>query len=448
MSTLLPGDVSPEDLVPIAQADLLDYFAEGAKPASEWKVGAEFEQFALNRRTGCPLPYAGPGGIRGILQALVDRYDWQPHYEGDDLTALSRNGACVSLEPGGQVEFSTPPVAKLPELKAEYTRYTNEIHSVVNAEEVAWVPAGVIPTCPVERIALGVRRRHAVMAEYLPEHGPMALHMMKATASTQVAFDYSDEADAVKKFAVALTLGPVVNAIWANSPVYAGKTTEWVSYRGCIWQGMDPARSGLLVAQLQRGLSFQTWIDYLLDVPMLFHAIGGEFEHAHDCTFRQFMAKGIGGHFPTRADWELHLTTVFPEVRLKHFLEVRGADANPLPLALAVPALWKGLLYDADALDAAAVLAKRFAPEELPGVCESAYRRGLAATFHDKPLLDYAREIVAIASAGLRDSTGIAFLDPVRKILDRGTSPGGAWVKECRGRPLGLAELLEHFETR
>jgi glutamate--cysteine ligase len=448
LSTLLPGDVTPEDLLPISQADLIAYFQEGAKPVAHWKVGAEFEQFALNRRTGCPLKYAEPGGIRSILQALADRYEWEPHYEGGDLTTLSRDGATVSLEPGGQVEFSTPPVAKLPELKAEYTRYTNEIRSVVNPDEVAWVPAGVIPCCPVENIALGVRRRHAVMAEYLPEHGPMALHMMKGTASTQVAFDYSDEADAMKKFAVALTLGPVVNAIWANSPVYDGKTTEWVSYRGCIWQGMDPARSGLLVAQLQRGLSFQTWIDYLLDVPMLFHAIGGEFEHAHDCTFRSFMARGIGGHFPTRADWEVHLTTVFPEVRLKHFLEVRGADANPLPLALAVPALWKGLLYDADALDAAAAMAKRFHPEELPGMCESAYRRGLAATFHDKPLLHYACEIVAIASAGLRDSTGRAFLDPVREVLERGTSPGGAWVAECRGRKLELKELLDHFETR
>ena len=446
MSTLLPGDRSPEDFAPISHADLREYFLEGAKPESDWKVGAEFEQFALDRRTGRPLKYAGPGGIRSILQALADRYEWEPHYEGDDLTALSRVGATVSLEPGGQVEFSSPPVTHLSELQSAYRKYTAEIHSVVNPADVAWVPAGVIPTCKVEEIALGVRRRHAVMAEYLPEHGPMALHMMKATSSTQVAFDYSDEADAMKKFAVALTLGPVANAIWANSPVYAGRTTEWVSYRGCVWQGMDPARSGLLVPQLQRGMSFQTWIDYLLDVPMLFHAIGGEFEHAHDCTFREFMARGIGGHFPSRVDWELHLTTVFPEVRLKHFLEVRGADANPLPLALAVPALWKGLLYGS--LDDAAALAKRFAPEQLPGVCEGAYRKGLAATFDGKPLLEYAKEIVAIASAGMRDPAERAFLDPVREVLQRGTSPGGAWIAECQGQPRELEELLEHFETR
>jgi len=447
LSTLLLGDVTPEDREPISQADLQGYFLEGAKPRSDWKVGAEFEQFALNRRTGCPITFAEPGGIRSILQSLVERYDWEPHFERGQLTTLSRNGATVSLEPGGQVEFSTPPLDKLTDLKAEYTRYTNEIHSVVNPEEVAWVPAGVIPTCTVEEIALGVRRRHALMAEYLPEHGPMALHMMKGTASTQVAFDYSDEADAMRKFAVALKLGPVVNAIWANSPVYNRRTTEWVSYRGCIWQGMDPARSGMLVAQLQRGLSFQTWIDYLLDVPMLFHAIGGEFEHAHDCTFRNFMANGIGGHFPSRLDWELHLTTVFPEVRMKHFLEVRGADANPLPLALAVPALWKGLLYNPGALEAAMGFARQFLPEELPGVCESAYRHGLAAQYRGKPLLNYAREIVEIAAAGLQDSDGRTFLDPVREVLERGMSPGGMWIAQCRGRVQSVKELLDHFET-
>jgi glutamate--cysteine ligase len=352
------------------------------------------------------------------------------------------------LEPGGQVEFSTPPVVALRDLKAEYARYTQEIHSVVDPANVAWVPAGVIPTCPVEKIALGVRRRHAVMAEYLPAHGPMALHMMKATASTQVAFDYADEVDAMRKFAVGLTLGPVINAIWANSPVYNRRTTEWVSYRGCVWQGMDPARSGLLVPLLERGLSFQTWIDYLLDVPMLFHCIGGKFEQAHGCTFRKFMAMGIDGHFPTGVDWELHLTTVFPEVRLKHFLEVRGADANPLPLALAVPALWKGLLYDADALAEASELAKQFLTQDLPGVCELAYREGLAAEYRGKTLLEYARMVVRIASAGLEDEAEKAFLEPVWEILERGTSPGGEWVEQCEGRELTLTELLEHFETK
>jgi glutamate--cysteine ligase len=448
LSTLLPGDVSPEDLAPIAPDDLLRYFHEGAKPRADWKTGAEFEQFAIDRRTGRPLPFPGPGGIREILQNLTDRYDWEPHFEQGELTTLSRNGATVSLEPGGQVEFSTPPEASLAALAAAYSRYTREIHSVVDPTRVAWVPAGVIPTCPVQDIVLGVRRRHQVMAEYLPAHGPMALHMMKATASTQVAFDYSDEADAMRKFAVGLTLGPVVNAIWANSPVYDRRTTEWVSYRGCIWRGMDPVRSGVLVPLLERGLSFQTWIDYLLDVPMLFHCIGGHFEQAHGCTFRQFMAKGIGGHFPTGVDWELHLTTVFPEVRLKHFLEVRGADANPLPLAMAVPALWKGLLYGDNALNAAGELAKAFRVQDLPAVCEAAYREGLSAEYRGKTLLEYAREVVRLASAGLDSDEEKAFLEPVWEILERGTSPGGEWVEQCEGRELTLNELFDHFETR
>ena len=216
------------------------------------------------------------------------------------------------------------------------------------------------------------------MAAYLPTRSATALHMMKATASTQVTFDYADEADAGRKFGAALALGPVVNALFANAPMYAGAATGYVSYRGHIWHGMDADRSGLLADLLAGELTFARWVQLVLDVPLLLLTDGDALRPAPGVTFRQFLKVGIDGRFPTRHDWDVHLSTMFTEARLKTFLEVRGADATPAPLALAVPAVWKGLLYDVDALAAATELARHFKPEELRPLSEAASRVGLA----------------------------------------------------------------------
>lgn len=366
---------------------------------------------------------------------------------------LTRGGASVSLEPGGQVEFSSPPVRHVGELAAECHRHRDEVRAVVDPDRVAWVAAGVTPFTRVEDLPPPIRRRHAVMAEYLPAKCPMAAHMMKATASTQAAFDYADEADAVRKFAVALTLGPVVNAIWGNSPLYDGTPTGWASYRGRVWVGMDPDRSGLLPHLLADGLSFDRWVGYLLDVPMLFTVRDGGYHAAGGRTFRDFLCHGIDGRFPTLADWEVHLTTVFPEVRLKQFLEVRGADANPALLALAVPAIWKGLLYDPNALAAAEQIARHFLPADLPGVFEAAARHGLAAEHGGHTLLAWAGELADIAADGLRhqaERSGLPderpFLDPVFVILYRGTSPGSEALTVFTAHPPTPAETLSRYE--
>jgi glutamate--cysteine ligase len=351
------------------------------------------------------------------------------------------------------VEFSSPPVRHVGELAAELHRHRDEVRAVVDPDRVAWVAAGVTPFTRVEDIPPPVRRRHRLMAEYLPARGPKAAHMMQATASTQAAFDYADEADAVRKFAVALTLGPVVNAVWANSPLYGGEPTGWASYRGRVWLGMDPDRSGLLGHLLADGLSFDRWVRYLLDVPMLFTVRDGGYHPAGGCTFRDFLTRGIDGRFPTMADWEVHLTTVFPEARLKQFLEVRGADANPPALALAVPAVWKGLLYDTDALAAAGEIARHFRPADLPGVFEAAARHGLAAEHGGRPLLTWAGEVIEVAADGLRrqaERSGLpderSFLDPVFDILDRGTAPGTDTMAAHASRRPTSADTLSRFE--
>ena len=247
------------------------------------------------------------------------------------------------------------------------------------------------------------------------------------TASTQVAFDYSSEADAMRKFRVALMLSPIINAIWANSSIYAGKPTGFASYRSQIWLGMDPARSGLLTDFLVRGPSFDSWVDYLLHVPMLFVCHEGHYAPAEGMTFIQFLRRGHGGRFPSLADWELHLTTVFPEVRLKHFLEIRGADANPPTLAMAVPALWKGLLYDENILESAEGLCDEFDPREMPGLFAEVSRSGLATKFANTTVLSLAETLAEMAAEGLKkqgEADGIRFLEPTFEILRRCTSPG------------------------
>jgi glutamate--cysteine ligase len=422
MSTHLPG--TGIDDTPVTEADLHDYFRAGAKPPTAWRVGAEFEKFALARATGRQIGF--DDGVEHILHALVAHFAWEPHFEAGRLTTLTRGRSTVSVEPGGQVELSTPPAGGLADLRAELDTHLRELRAVTDPAAVAWAACGVTPFSRIDQIPLNPRTRHRLMAEYLPARSPTALHMMKATASTQVTFDYADEPDAGRKFGVALTLSPVVNALFANAPLFAGERTEFVSFRGHVWHGMDPDRSGLLTDLLAGEVTFARWVRHALDVPLLIVADGASFAPAPRLTFREFLSRGIGGRFPTRHDWEVHLSTLFTEARLKHFLEVRGADATPAPLA--VPAVWKGLLYDPDTLSAAAALARHFTPEELRPLSEAVARLGLRATHRGRPLAEWCREVVALADGGLRrQGEDVAYLDPLREALAAGRSPGDRW---------------------
>jgi glutamate--cysteine ligase len=252
--------------------------------------------------------------------------------------------------------------------------------------------------------------------------------MMKATASTQVAFDYSDEADAGRKLRVAVRLGPAVNALFANAPLYAGNPTGFASFRGHVWHGMDEDRSGLLVDLLRGAWSFERYVEFALDVPMLFVAEGDHLLPPPGMTFREFLKRGHDGRLPNLHDFELHLSTIFTEVRLKRFLEVRGADATPAPLALAVPAIWKGLLYDSNALAAAEEIAERFDAEKLCAFSELVAKHGLEAEFDGVPLVAVCRKLVRVAEVGLRAmGEDVAFLAPLRDVLESGRSPAARW---------------------
>lgn len=434
---------------PVTLADLRGYFHAAGKPRERWRIGAEYEKFGVDRATGSPLTYDGPNGIKALLDALATRHGWSRiHNASGHLTALAREGATISLEPGGQIELSTPPAATIAAIAEELDTHLSELRTVLPPARVAWLAAGVHPLAAVDAIPLMPRQRHAVMAEYLPRRSATALHMMKATASTQVAVDYADEADAMRKFTVALKLGPIVNAIWANGPLLGGQPTGVVTARGSIWQGMDPDRSGLLVDLLEQTPSFDRWVDRVIDTPMMFTFRDGQYAPAHGRTFRDFMNHGEDGYFPTQADWEIQLTTLFPEARLKRYLEVRGADAVARPLALAVPALWKGLLYDSAALDSASAVAATITPAELPELFELAFRRGLAARFHGRALAAWAADLLTLASQGLkRLGEPTRWLEPAEEVVREGRSPGMHYQE--RGPAADkLPEVLDWFEFR
>jgi glutamate--cysteine ligase len=435
MSTHLPR-TGTED-TPVTESDLIDYFREGAKPRAEWRVGAEFEKFAVARVSGKQIGF--DAGIEHVLHALATHFAWEPHYEADRLTTLTRGGSTISVEPGGQLELSTAPSTRLAELNAELQTHLHELRAVTDPARVAWIACGVTPFSSVEEIPINPRARHRLMADYLPTRSPTALHMMKGTASTQVTFDYADETDAGRKFAVALTLSPVVNALFANSPVFAGKRTEFVSFRANIWHHMDPDRSGLLMGLLAGDVTFAKWVQHALDVPLLILTAGASFLPAPGVTFREFLNRGIDGRFPTRHDWDVHLSTLFTEARMKHFIEVRGADATTTPVA--VSALWKGLLYDPDALAAAHELARQFKPEELRPLSVAVSRLGLRAEHRGRGVAEFCREVVAIADAGLRRlGEDASYLDALRDVLKAGRSPGAAWPTG------GVAEILAACE--
>jgi glutamate--cysteine ligase len=437
---------SPTDALPVTEADLIAYFAAGAKPRERWRVGAEFEKFALERTTGRQIGF--DAGIEDVLKRLAARFGWEGHQEGGRLTTLTRDHSTISVEPGGQLELSTAPARSIHELKAELDRHLDELRAVSDPQRMAWAAAGVTPVSPVEEIAINPRPRHRFMAEYLPTKCRYGHHMMKATSSTQITVDFADEGDASQKFAVALTLSPIVNAVFANSPAYAGQSTGFVSFRGEIWQGMDPDRSGFLTELLEGDVSFERWVEFVLDVPLLFIDDRGALSPPPGVTFREWMLKGLDGRYPTRSDWDLHLSTVFTEARLKRFLEIRGADATRLPLAIAVPALWKGLLYDPQVLASAIDLSSSIPPREINRLSQAVSRLGLRAEYQGRSISEWCKEVVGLAAAGLKrlapanghgDET--AFLHPVYEVLQSGRSPGDLWPASGN-----VAEILKQCE--
>ncbi|MCX8500964.1 MAG: glutamate--cysteine ligase [Alphaproteobacteria bacterium] len=387
-----------------SKADLIAWFESGSKPRSEWRIGTEHEKFVFDRETLRPLPFEGRQGIGNLLQGMT-RFGWQPILEGDRIIALSHtSGGAISLEPGGQFELSGAAVATLHQTCAEINRHLVEVKEICDEINAGMVGLGFNPKWRREEIPWMPKGRYQIMRDYMPKVGGLGLDMMLRTCTVQVNLDYASEADMVRKFRVSLALQPIATALFAASPFTEGRPNGFQSYRSHIWTDTDKDRCGVLPFVFEPDFCFEQYVDYLLDVPMYFVYRGG-FVDASGQSFRDFMTgrlPALPGQKPTIGDFTDHVSTVFPEVRLKKYLEMRGADAGPWRRLCALPALWVGLLYDDLALDAAWDEVKDWTILEHQTLREQVPRHGLAARHRRETVRDISLRILAIAREGLR----------------------------------------------
>ena len=423
---------------------LAEYLADGCKPKDHWRIGTEHEKFGYCKDTLKPLPYAGDRSILAVLEGLRDGHGWDPLVEGGNLIGLTKDGANISLEPGGQLELSGAPLETIHQTCDEVNDHLRDVKDIADRIGVGFIGLGAAPIWSHEDMPLMPKGRYKLMDGYMRQVGTMGTTMMRRTCTVQVNLDFGSEADMVQKLRVALALQPVATALFANSPFFEGRVNGHKSWRSRVWRSLDDARTGMLPFVFEDGFGFERWVDYALDVPMYFVYRDGTYINALGQSFRDFLQgklPALPGETPTLSDWADHLTTVFPEARIKKFIEMRGADGGPWRRLCALPAFWVGLLYDQSALDAAWDLVKGFDAETRDAMRVAASVDGLQAEVNGVNMHALAREAVAIAEAGLKararpgaggmvpDETH--FLNALKESIESGHVPAD--------------ELLEHY---
>ncbi len=431
-----PGPVGP----PITdKRQLVEYFAGGCKPRDQWRVGTEHEKFGFHLDGLKPLAYEGPGGVGAMLEGL-QRFGWQPIHENGKVIALTFEGQAITLEPGGQFELSGAPYPDLHKTCREVHTHLAQVREVADELGVGFVGIGFQPKWTRDESPVMPKGRYKIMRAYMPTRGKLGLDMMLRTCTVQANLDFSDEPDMVKKLRVGLALQPVATALFANSPFTEGRPNGYLSYRSMIWTDTDPDRCGILPFVFEPGFGFERYVDHALDVPMYFVNRGGTYIDASGQSFRDFIdgrLPALPGEQPTLSDWEDHLTTLFPEVRLKRFIEMRGADGGPWDIICALPALWVGLIYDAGVLDDAWRMVEDWTIEEHQYLRDAVPRRALATEFRGRTMLDLARDVLALAREGLarravRDGSGkdeTQFLAPLELIAETGRTPAEGLIE-------------------
>ncbi|WP_316015174.1 glutamate--cysteine ligase [Roseobacter sp. HKCCA0434] len=396
---------------------LVEYLESGCKPAADWRIGTEHEKFGYTLRTHRPLPYEGDCSIHAMLSGLSSRFDWAPVREQGKLIGLEKAGANISLEPGGQLELSGAPLETIHQTCDEVNTHLAQVKAIADEIGAGFIGLGAAPDWTHDDMPLMPKGRYALMDGYMDRVGTTGKWMMRRSCTVQVNLDFGSEADMVQKFRVALALQPVATALFANSPFWEGEINGWQSFRQRIWRDLDAARTGGLPFVFEDGMGFERYVDYALDVPMYFVYRDGEYVDALGQSFRDFLdgkLPALPGEVPTLSDWADHLTTIFPEARIKKFMEMRGADAGPWRRLCALPAFWVGLMYDQGALDAAWDLCRDWTQEDREALRHDAAKEGLAAKAPGGTMLDLARACVDIAEAGLkaRARTGAGGLIP------------------------------------
>lgn len=402
--------------------DLVNDMASGCKQAADWRIGIEHEQFVYDAQSGLPLPYNGAPGIRQILESFRDQYGWTGGAKDGNLIELKRYGASITLEPGGQVELSGAPHATLKAVKAEAERYYGELRAIGDRLGFGILARGFHPTWTREDIHWMPKERYQIMGPYMASKSKHGVDMMIRTCGTQINLDFSSETDMVKKYRVALGLQPVVTALMANSSEVEGRPSGYKSFRSFIWTETDPERCGVPEFVFDDGIGFARYVDYALDVPMYFIIRDGRYVNVAGQSFRDFMKGELEGHagdFPDISDWHDHLTTLFPEVRLKTYLEFRGPDSTQPDLVYAMAAFWTGIFYDEDALARAAQLIVPLSAKDHVRIRNDVPRDGLATQVGARDLKDLARQAMAIAEEGLSrfEPDALSDLDPFKVIL-------------------------------
>lgn len=425
---------------------LAQYLASGCKPKTDWRIGTEHEKFGYCKDTLQPLPFEGERSIEAVLAALRDRHGWAELREGGKLTGLEKDGANVSLEPGGALELSGAPLESIHETCDEVNQHLREVMDIANEIGVSFIGLGAAPTWTHAQMPLMPKGRYKLMDAYMGKVGTMGRTMMRRTCTVQVNLDFGSEADMVQKMRVAVALQPVATALFANSPFFEGQTNGHKSWRSRVWRDLDADRTGMIPFIFEDGFGFESWVQYALDVPMYFVYRDGKYIDALGMSFRDFLAgklPAMPGEIPTLSDWADHLTTAFPEARMKKYIEMRGADGGPWRRLCALPAFWVGLMYDQGALDAAWDLVKHFDAETREALRVRASVDGLQAQVGDIRMLDLARQAVAISHQGLKararpgaggmipDETH--FLNALTESIDTGKAPADELLAQYHG---------------
>jgi glutamate--cysteine ligase len=383
---------------------LVEQLHVAGKPRDRWMIGTEYEKLAVDTRSGKAIGYSGSRGIEVVLRSLAERFGWEPKEDEGHVIALARDGASITLEPGGQVELSGKQCDSLHCTYGELMTHVRELSAVGRDLDIAFLGLGMQPISTLDEIEWVPKQRYRIMRDYMSRVGTLGHRMMKQTATVQANIDYSDERDAMRKLRVGMGTAPIVNAMFANSSVSEGGLNGQMSFRGHVWTDTDNARSGLLPFAFRDDVSFRHYVEWALDVPLYFILRNGRYltDGVIGVPFRRYLEHGAGGHRATLDDWNLHVTTLFPEVRLKGYIEFRSADSQPPERTVALPALMKGIFYEADCLDAAFDVIKRWRYEDTVALYREVTRDAMRAKMRGIAVVELARELLAIAEEGLR----------------------------------------------
>ncbi len=441
-------------LTPIQSADdLLSIFASAEKPRARWRVGTEAEKFAVFS-SGAPIGFRGDEGITYILRELAAAHGWhaQSEYSGGETISLLRGNSSITLEPGGQIELSGAPQDTIHQTCAEFRGHMAELRSIGEKLDIHWLGLGFHPFATQDELPWVPKLRYAVMREYLPTRGSMALDMMRRTATVQANFDFESERDAMRKLRLALRIQPVVTAMFANSPFAERAHHEDSSHRARCWLNMDPDRSGLLPFAWNEKATYGDYIDWALDVPMFLVLREGQTVRNTGQTFRDFWQNGFEGHQACIEDWATHLATLFPEVRLKNTLEVRGADSQSTDLTCALPALWKGLLYTDDSLDALEALTEHLDYETVENARPAIVVNALRAELAGRSVQSWAQALLEISRSGLERLSNLSrsgkdesiHLKKLESLAAQGRCPADDLRDKVRADEHFVADVLEH----